>query len=482
VIAIRAEGLQKRYGDVVALRDGTLAIERGSVHCVVGENGAGKSTLLHLIYGQTRADAGRLWIHDREVRLETHSPSRAIEGGVGLVHQHFMLVENLSVIENVVLGREPRRGPFVDLARAEGEIAAIAGRLQLGVDPRRRIDTLSVGEQQRVEIVKALWRGAEVLLLDEPTAVLTPPEVKQLLGVLESLAAEGKTIVLVTHKLEEVAAVAARTTVMRDGRVVEEFPRGTPAAAMARAIVGREHAPEVTRREAAAPGETVLAVRDLAAGDHLHGVSLEVRAGEILGVAGVQGNGQSELVLAATGLLLARRGSVTVSGGRGHIAEDRHARAVVLDFSLEDNLLLGRQRDFAGPLGIDRARVRAYAEERLAALDVRPPAPAAAMRSLSGGNQQKVVVARELGRPGLRLLIAAEPTRGVDIGATAAIHERILAAAQAGCAVLLVSSELSELRKLADRIVVFYRGKIASEVAPDVDDDRIGRLMIGGAA
>jgi len=483
VSALRAEGLRKAYGPRVAVRDASLTVEPGSVHCVVGENGAGKSTLLHLIYGQTRADAGRLWIGKDEVRLATHSPSQAIERGVGLVHQHFMLVENLSVIENVVLGREPRRGPFVDLARAEGEIAALAARLKLTVDPRRRIDTLSVGEQQRVEIVKALWRGAEVLLLDEPTAVLTPPEVKQLLGVLEALAAEGKSIVLVTHKLEEVAAVAARTTVMRDGRVVEEFPRGTPAGAMARAIVGRDEAPQTVRREAVEPpGEVVLETRDLSAGGALHEVSLQVRAGEILGVAGVLGNGQSELVLSVASLLPATGGSLRVAGRRGHIAEDRHQRAVVLDFSLEDNLLLGRQRDFAGPLGLDREKLRAHAEERLAALDVRPREPTAPMRSLSGGNQQKVVVARELGRPGLRLLIAAEPTRGVDIGATAAIHEKILAAASAGCAVLLVSSELSELRALADRIVGLYRGRIAAEVAPDVDDDRIGRLMIGGAA
>ena len=392
--ALRAEGFSKSYAGREALREVSLTVERGAIHCVVGENGAGKSTMLHLLYGTTRADAGRLWVHGTEINLPSHSPTQAIARGVGLVHQHFMLIDNLSVAENVVLGREPRRGPFVDLSRAEGEIASLARRLGLVIDPRRRIDSLSVGEQQRVEIVKALWRGADVLLLDEPTAVLTPPEVKQLLGVLETLAAEGKSIVLVTHKLEEVAQVATKTTVLRDGRVAGEFPRG----------------------------------------------------------------------------------------GRGHIAEDRHVRGVVLDFSVEDNLLLGRQREYAGPTGIDRARVRRYAEERLAALDVRPPDPTAVMRALSGGNQQKVVVARELSRPDLSLLIAAEPTRGVDIGAAAGIHDAILAAADAGTAVLLVSSELSELRALSDRLVVLYRGRIAAELPVDTGDDHLGRLMMGAAA
>jgi ABC-type uncharacterized transport system ATPase subunit len=477
---LSAEGLTRRYGERVAVEGVSLTVERGTVHCVVGENGAGKSTLLHLIYGETRADAGRLFIKGEEVPLSAHTPSAAIARGVGLVHQHFKLVGNLTVVENVVLGREPRRGPFLDLARAEGEVARLAARIELAVDLRRRVEELSVGEQQRVEIVKTLWRGADVLLLDEPTAVLTPPEVKQLLGVLEGLAAEGKTIVLVTHKLEEVARVSARTTVMRDGKVIEEFPRGTPPAEMARAIVGREE-PERPARARREPGEVVLRAEDLSVGRALQGVSLEVRAGEVLGVAGVLGNGQSELVLAVAGLVEPTGGRVTVAGARGHIAEDRHARGAILDFSLEDNLLLGRQRDFAGPLGIDRARVRAYADERLAALDVRPRQAALPLRTLSGGNQQKLVVARELGRPGLRLLIAAEPTRGVDIGATALIHTKILEAAAGGAAVLLVSSDLSELRALADRLVVLYRGRVAAELAPDVGDERIGRLMMGAA-
>src|SRR5262249_2855612 len=327
--------------------------------------------------------------------------------------------------------------------------------------PRRKVEDLTVGEQQRVEILKALWRGADLLLLDEPTAVLTPPEVKSLFPILERLAAGGKTIVLVTHKLDEVAAIAGATTVLRGGRVAASFAGRAAAGEIARAIVGPEALivePPPDRKRSHELGATVLSVENLAAG-RLAGVSLPVRAGEILGIAGVQGNGQTELVLALTGLLAAR-GRATLEGrpldghprarfadGLGHIAEDRHLRGIILDFTLTENLVLGRQREL--PFG--RAALTAYARERLSALDVRPGDPGAPARTLSGGNQQKLVVARELGRPHLRLLLAAEPTRGVDIGATAAIHDKLLAAAASGAAVLLVSSELSELRALADR-------------------------------
>ncbi len=490
--AIRVEGLSKAYGDCVSNRDVSLTVERGTVHAVVGENGAGKSTLLNIVYGNTHGDSGRLFIKDEEVPLHRHSPGGSIARGVGMVHQHFMLVPDLSVVENIVLGREPRRGPFVDLARATEEIAGAAARLKLDVDPRRKVGELSVGQQQRVEIVKALWRGADILLLDEPTAVLTPPEVKELLRALEELAAEGKTIVLVTHKLEEVVAVAERTTVMRGGRVVKEFPRGTSTTEMAGAIVGTLPAPPPAR--SGERGDVVLAVRDLHVGSAVHGVSLQVRAGEILGIAGVVGNGQTELVLAIAGLLPIARGTIELAGrdlgraspaarleaGLGHVAEDRHLRGMILDFDLAENLLLGRQHE--QPRFLDRKRLESGARARLVELDVRPPDPTAVARSLSGGNQQKVVMARELGRPHLRALLAAEPTRGVDIGASAAIHARILAAASAGAAVLLVSSELTELRALADRLVVFYRGRVAAELGPDAPDDELGALMIGARA
>jgi len=407
---------------------------------------------------------------------------------VGMVHQHFMLVPTLTVAENVVLGREPSRGGFLDRARAEREVAEVAASAELAVEPRRRVADLTVGEQQRVEILKALWRGAQVLLLDEPTAVLSPPEVKELFRVLRALRDAGKTVVLVTHKLDEVAAIADTTTVMRAGRVVATLPRGTPPGEIARAIVGGHEIPQPAR-EPTPPGETLLRVEDLAAG-RLAGVSLAVRAGEIVGIAGVQGNGQTELVLAIAGLLAPARGRVILggtdvtrasvaarlAGGLGHIPDDRHRRGVVLDFSLADNLRLGRQRELA------RAGLETWAAGRLREADVRPPDPSAAIRTLSGGNQQKLVVERELGRPGLRVLLAAEPTRGVDIGAAAAIHARILAAAGAGVGVLLVSSDLAELRRLADRLLVFYRGRIAAELAPSASDEELGALMTGAAA
>jgi len=487
--AIAASGIDKRFGAVAANRDVALTVEPGTIHAVVGENGAGKSTLLHILYGEIRADAGRLAIAGADVDLATHAPAAAIARGVGLVHQHFMLVPTLTVAENVILGREPSRRGTVDLARAEKEIARVAAEAELAVDPRRRIADLTVGEQQRVEILKALWRGAEILLLDEPTAVLSPPEVKELFRVLGALRDAGKTVVLVTHKLDEVVAVADATTVMRGGRVVAGLARGTSAAEIARAILPEGVVIATPSRTAGTPGAPVLAVEDLAGGC-LRGVSFNVRAGEIVGIAGVQGNGQTELVLAIAGLVEPERGRVVLGDadvtkatvaarlarGLGHIPDDRHHRGAVLGFNLAENLRLGRQHEIPSG-GLD-----AWARARLAAADVRPPEPKAPLRTLSGGNQQKLVVERELGRPGLRLLLAAEPTRGVDIGAAAAIHARIAAAAAAGAGVLLVSSDLGELRTLADRMLVFYRGRIAAELAPGASDETLGALMTGAAA
>jgi simple sugar transport system ATP-binding protein len=488
IAALEATGICKSYGALAANRDVSLAVAPGTIHAIVGENGAGKSTLLHCLYGEVRADAGRLAVAGVDVPLASHSPAGAIARGVGLVHQHFMLVPTLTVAENVVLGREPTLRGFVDRGRAEAEIAERAAAAELAVDPRRKVADLTVGEQQRVEILKALWRGAEILLLDEPTAVLSPPEVKELFRVLRALTAAGKTVVFVTHKLDEVAEIADATTVMRGGQVVASLPRGTAPAELARSIVGGEM-PAATERARRTPGAVVLAVDGLAAG-RLVEASLEVRAGEIVGVAGVQGNGQTELVLAVAGLLAPAAGRVTLGGadvtrasvaarlarGLGHIPDDRHRRGVVLDFDLADNLRLGRQRE------LPRRGLEAWARRRLEAADVRPPDPRAPLRSLSGGNQQKLVVLRELERPGLSVLLAAEPTRGVDIGATAAIRERLVAAAAAGVGVLLVSSDLAELRGLADRLVVFFRGRIVAAVGPEASDEKLGCLMTGVAA
>lgn len=498
-VALELAGIGKSYGALAANEDVALAVAPGEIHALCGENGAGKTTLLKIAYGEVRADAGRIVLGGEAIAREAHSPARAIARGLGMVHQHFMLVGPLTVVENVVIGREPRRGAFLDLARAAAEIRAVSERLGLGVDPARRVGELSVGEQQRVEIVKVLWRGAEVLLLDEPTAVLTPPEVADLFRVLRTLSGEGKAIVLCTHKLDEVTAVADRVTVMRRGRVVAELSRGeTTAEAIARAMVGRELAAEAPFRPAT-HGEVAFAVEGLrvarrGAADAVRGVSLEVRAGEILGIAGVEGNGQSELALALAGLQPAAAGTVRLAGrdvtrarpaaraaaGLAHVPEDRHRRGLVLDFTVAENLILGRQRELAGRFGLSRARVAAHARALIERFDVRPADPAAVAATLSGGNQQKVVIARELSRPGLKVLLAAQPTRGVDAGASERIRAQILAARDAGAAVLLVSSDLAELRALCDRIAVMYRGELAATLPRgEATDEALGALMTG---
>ncbi len=473
MIVVQADAIMKHYGSRAALFGASLAVRAGTIHAVVGENGAGKSTLLRVVYGEVRADGGRLALKGRDVPLGAHAPRGAIAAGVGMVHQHFMLVPTLSVLSNVILGREPRRGPFVDARRAAAEVAEVGKRLGLeGLD--RPVEELSVGEQQRAEIVKVLWRGADVILLDEPTAVLTPPEVLALFDVLRALRDEGKTIVIVTHKLDEVVALADETTVLRAGKVVGEFAAGTAADAIARAIVGGT--PPAEDGAALTPGEVRLRAEDVVIGRAVRGVSLSVRAGEIVGIAGVLGNGQSELMLALAGILRPDSGTLRVDGRRGHIPEDRHARGIILDFTLAENLVLGRQREL--PLWLPPLSPRA--REPLARGRVVPPDPEAHASELSGGNQQRLVVERELGRPDLRVLLAAEPTRGVDIGASAWIRARIREAAARGAAVLLQSSDLGELRSLASRILVFYRGRVAAELpVAEATDERLGAAMLG---
>ena len=475
--AIGCAHLWKRFGAVVANRDVSLSIARGEVHAVIGENGAGKSTLMRALYGLSPPDAGEVRIGGEVVPHP--SVAEAIARKVGMVHQHFMLVPTLTAAENVVLGREPRRGPFVDGARAEREMAELSQRFGLRVEPRRLVAQLSVGEAQRVEIIKVLWRGAEVLILDEPTAVLTPPEVAELFDVLRQLTAGGKTVILVTHKLDEVLALATRVTVMRRGELVAAVvdPRATSAAELARLMVGRDLAAAPPRplvggdsepRERLRVEQLTVARADGALA--LDDVSLSVRAGEILGVAGVEGNGQSELALAVAGVLGApwlRKGRILVNGrdvtragvrarqrlGVAHVPEDRHARGVILEFTVAENVRLGHE-------SLDGARLAADCRRIIERLDVRPPEPRARMAALSGGNQQKVVVGRELGRE-LSVLICAQPTRGVDVGAVERIHAELAHARVAGKAVLLISADLDELLTLSDRIGVLYRGRVA---------------------
>ncbi len=510
MIALRLAGIDKRYGAVCANRSVDLTVNAGTVHAVVGENGAGKSTLLQIAYGLVRADAGTIEIKGQEVARRQHSPREALRRGLGMVHQHFMLVEPMTVAENVALGREPLRGPLVDLDAVAAQLGELAAKFGFSIDPAARVEDLSVGEQQRVEIVKVLWRGCDVLILDEPTAVLTPAEVRELFGVLRSLVADGLTVVMITHKLDEVCDIADRVTVMRRGEVVETIDRtdgrtdgGEPLSPerIARAMVGRPVLLEVDKGPAA-PGDVVAEVDGLVVrgrgADKVRGVSFDVRAGEIVAIAGVEGNGQTELCEAITGLRAIAGGDVRIGGasmagasvrarndaGVAHVPEDRHARGLVLDFTVEANTILGRQREMAGRFGLDAARVRAHADRLIADFDIRPVDAAAPMRALSGGNQQKVVVARELTRPHMRLLVCAQPTRGVDIGAIELIHRRIVAARDAGAAVLLVSAELAEIRTLADRVLVMYRGAIVDELpgaalAEPAGIERVGEGMTG---
>ncbi|RMH41741.1 MAG: ABC transporter ATP-binding protein [Deltaproteobacteria bacterium] len=501
--ALELRGIDKRYGAVVANRGVTLAVRAGTVHAVVGENGAGKTTAMRIAYGLERADGGELAIRGRPVDIRRHSPAGAIARGLGMVHQHFMLVGPMTVAENVALGREPRRGPWLDRRAAERHVADLARRYGLRVDPTARVDQLSVGEQQRVEILKVLSRGCDVVILDEPTAVLAPPEVDELFAVVRGLVAAGATVVIITHKLDEVVDLADRVTVMRRGEVVAELEGALDPDAIARAMVGRPVTLAVPRA-AARPGDVALDVRDLyVAGrgaDAVHGVTLQVRAGEIVAIAGVVGNGQTELVEAIAGLRPVRAGSVAIAGvdvtrapvrarhaaGLAHVPEDRHARGLVLALPVADNAILGRERECAGRFGLDRGRQRAIARGIIDRFDVRPPRVDVPAAALSGGNQQKLVVGRELTRSGLRVLLIAQPTRGVDIGASELLYREIAAARDAGAGVLLASADLAEVRALADRAVVMVRGRIAASVdaeqlAADDAVDRLGRAMTGAA-
>jgi general nucleoside transport system ATP-binding protein len=508
--ALELRNIRKVYGDSVANRDVSLRIDRQSIHALVGENGAGKSTLMKIAYGHVRADSGEIWIKGE--RIGRHSVAHSIGRGVGMVHQHFMLVATLTVVENVVLGREPLRRGLLDLDRAAQEIRELSQKFGLDVDPVARVEDLSVGQQQRVEIIKVLWRGCDVLILDEPTAVLTPGEVRDLFTVLRGLVRDGMTVVLITHKLDEVLAIATKVTVMRRGeRVAQYDAEGLTAEQIVQAMVGRQVRLHLDKKPPSL-GAPMLEVRELhvtgvRGTPALRGVELTVRAGEILGIAGVEGNGQTELIEAIVGLRAVDRGVVVIRGrdvtratvyqryqaGLAHIPEDRHDRALVLDYSIRDNLILGQQRDFVrGPKRswlrlldiLDRARVQERAETSIREFDIRPPDPMHRVGGLSGGNQQKIVVARELARSAPSVLICAQPTRGVDIGAIEAIHRRMIEARDAGLAVLLLSAELSELCNLSDRVAVLYKGQLVSTFDSDqltADDvlDQIGAMMTG---
>jgi general nucleoside transport system ATP-binding protein len=500
--AIRLAGIEKSFGPVRANRGAELEVALGEIHALVGENGAGKSTLMRILSGLYAPNAGTMEVNGRDVT--GWSTADAIAAGVGMVHQHFMLVPTLTVAENVVLGSEITKGPVLDRAAAEQAVRDLGARTGLVVPPDRLVADLSVGEAQRVEILKTLYRGAKILILDEPTAVLSPPEVRELWSVLRSLQATGGTVVLITHKLDEVIEVSDSITVMRQGVTVTRMASaGATPQSIARAMVGRDVAlaldadyvgGTISSSSSSAP---LLDVRDLTVHGArrfaaVSGVSFSIAPGEILGIAGVEGNGQTELVEAIAGLSGAHgvimlggrdvtKSSVRERGDAGlsHIPEDRHERGLVLDYSVADNLILGQQHRFTHGVTLDTARVMENARQLIERYDIRPADPMLSARALSGGNQQKIVVAREMSRD-FKVLLAAQPTRGVDVGAIEFIHARLREARDQGKAILLVSADLAEVLALADRVAVMYGGRFVA-VLPraEASPDTLGGYMTG---
>ncbi|WP_435124989.1 ABC transporter ATP-binding protein [Halobaculum sp. D14] len=511
--AVRLDGITKRFPGVVANDDVTLSVEQGTVHALLGENGAGKTTLMNVLYGLYEPTAGDVYVNGDGLERDEDgeyvdaprrfdSPRDAIDAGVGMIHQHFMLVDPMTVAENITLGNEPTKwgGLAIDREAAREEVLELSERYGFDVEPDATVADVSVGVQQRVEILKALYRGADVLILDEPTAVLTPQEVEDLFAVLDELTDAGKTIIFITHKLGEALEAADEVTVLRDGRNVGSVETAdTSREELAELMVGREVVLE-TDTPPATPGDPVLSVDGVSAEDDrgvtaVDDASFTVREGEVFGVAGVDGNGQSELVEVVTGLRRPEAGSVRLHGddvtddsrrertraGMAYVPEDRQERGLVMDFDLVENGVLGSQHDppFAHAGRIDWEYAAEHAADVIDTYDVRPPDPGADAKSLSGGNQQKFIVGREFARDP-DCIVASHPTRGVDIGSTEFIHDQLIDLRDDGKAVLLVSSKLDEVRGLSDRLAVMYRGRVVDVVDPDeVTEEQLGLLMAG---
>ena len=498
--AIEMRGITKIYPGVRALDNVSFSVEQGEIHSLLGENGAGKSTLMNVLYGMTTPDAGEILVDGKPVTIRRSA--QAIALGIGMVHQHFMLTPVMTITENVIVGCEPVHGPFLDRKKATESVQALIDKFHFHLNASARVQALSVGEQQRVEILKALYRGANVLILDEPTAVLTPQEVGELFSVLRELKAAGKSIIIITHKLRETAEIADRVSVLRAGVMVDQglSAAGCSASDLALMMVGRKVDLSYTRRSKSV-GETAYQVQNLnltvKGVPILRDVALEVHKGEILGIAGIEGNGQSELIEVLTGLRkpdsmelvkdgqpLSGKAAAFLSAGVGHIPEDRLVRGMIGPMTIEDNIILGyhRKKEFSKH-GIRRKNeIRAFSEKQLTDYQIKAPNVQEKCGSLSGGNQQKVVVARVFSEDP-DVLIAAQPTRGVDVGAQELIHSRLLDLRDAGKAVLLISADLDEVRRLSDRIAVIYEGKIVAQGSYDTwNEMELGLLMAGEKA
>ncbi|HTX78103.1 MAG TPA: ABC transporter ATP-binding protein [Longilinea sp.] len=496
---LELRGITKRFPGVLANDHISLTLNSGEIHALLGENGAGKTTLMNILYGLYQPDEGEIYVRGQALKVQ--SPIDAIKAGIGMVHQHFMLIPVFSVAENVMLGEEPLRvGGILDRASVIKSIGEISSQYGLDVDPTALVKDLPVGVQQRVEIIKLLYRKADILILDEPTAVLTPQEVDELFKIMRSLTRQGKSIIFITHKLKEVLEIADRITVIRRGAVVgQTIPTEADQNKLAAMMVGRDVQLELERSKPKG-GEVVLDVKDLVVTDDLHEitvnhVSFDVHGGEVLGIAGVQGNGQTELVEGLTGLRAVASGKVIISGhdethanprsitelGTAHIPEDRQRDGLVLSSPITENLILNTyyKPPFSRGVLLNQDNIIKESEHLVKDFDIRTPSALLNVSTLSGGNQQKVIIARELSRP-IHLLIASQPTRGLDVGSIEYIHTQILAKRESGTAVLLVSTELDEVLELSDRIAVMYRGKIVAIVpAENATKEYIGLLMAG---
>jgi general nucleoside transport system ATP-binding protein len=496
---VEMRSITKRFPGIIANDNINLVVKKGEIHALLGENGAGKSTLMNVLFGLYQPEEGEILINEKPVKIT--SPSVANDLGIGMVHQHFMLVEKFTVTENIVLGNEPKSGLQIDMQSAIKAVEKLSNQYGLKVDPRAKIEDISVGMQQRVEILKTLYRGADILIFDEPTAVLTPQEIVELIEIMHNLVKEGKTIILITHKLKEIMAVCDTVTIIRRGKVIDSVGvKDTNPDDLAAKMVGREVNFRVDKKEAN-PKEVILSVENITAMGNrgvnaLNSISLEVRSGEILGIAGVDGNGQSELIEVLTGLRKASSGRVLLKGqditnktprvisesGLSHIPEDRHKHGLVLDFPMSENMVLETyfHPEFNKNGFLDYAAIDKHASKLIEEFDVRTPSIHTPARALSGGNQQKAIIAREVNKDP-DLLIAAQPTRGLDVGAIEFIHRRLIEQRDKGKAVLLLSLELDEIINVSDRIAVIYEGQIVGIVdAKQTDEQELGLMMSGG--